>query len=74
MHGETMKAIVTLLDYKCFVSAKKVLPEDGEISAEIRRRVLIIIHIFYCISTFCWYIKVVVTVRITHRMDSCTGK
>jgi len=35
----------------------KVLPEDGAISAETFTTVLIIIHVFYCIYAFCWYIK-----------------
>jgi hypothetical protein len=27
------------------------------------RRLMIIIHLFYCICAFCWYIKELITVR-----------
>jgi len=41
---------------------------------ETRRRVLIIIHVLYFISTFCWYIKGIDTLRKKYRMESFTRK
>jgi len=51
----------------------RVLPEDGAITAETCRRVLIIIIIipvFYCIYAFCWHIKEIITVRKVHGIVS----
>ena len=42
----------------------KVLLEDGVISAETCRTVLIIIYVFYCIRAFCWYIKDIITMEL----------
>jgi hypothetical protein len=45
----------------------KALPEDGAISAETCRAVLIIIQVFYCMcAVHCWYIKYIIT---THKME-----
>jgi len=45
-----------------------VVPENGAKSVETCSRVLIIIHVFYCICVYCWYIKDIVT--IDTRYDS----
>ena len=47
----------------------EVLPEDGSIRAETCKRVLIIVHVFYCIRAFCWYVKDKITVRKMHGME-----
>ena len=56
-----LKNTVTMLS-DSFGANDKFPPEDGAISAETCRRVQIIIHVFHCICTFCWYIKDIFTV------------
>jgi len=43
-----LKTVCKLFGYR-----SEIPPEDGIISAETSRRVLIIIHAFYCICAFC---------------------
>jgi hypothetical protein len=52
----------------CVCMYNKVLPEDGSARAETCKRGLIIIHVFYFICAFCWYIQDKIIVRKMHGM------
>ena len=54
-----------------FVTVKFSLTTNGAISAEIWRRVLLIIHVFYCCKcVFCYYIKDIITIPKMDGMGS----
>jgi hypothetical protein len=54
-----------------FWAHDEVLPEDGAVSAETCRIVLIIIHVYYYECSFCWYNKDIIIIRKMHGMESC---
>ena len=49
--------------WQYFWASDRVLPEDGAVSTEICRRMFKIIHDFYCVCAFCWYIKDTITIE-----------
>jgi len=55
--------LIIIFHPTCF----SALPEVGAISAETCRRLLIIMHVYYCICAFCWCINDTIYEKSTER-------